>query len=119
MPFYTTDTDIIATEGLDYLPLSSECRTLEFTLSNGLQEQCSYIEILDDSIIEGDEFFTLKLSSANPQVILARSEATVTIVDDDDNATTPTTEMTPIPTGGILKYIIENYCHFNFSCTLC
>ena len=90
---------VFATEGLDYLPLSPECRTLEFTFSEGLQTQCSYIEILDDSIVEGDESFTLKLLSANPQVTLANSKAIVTITDDDaDGAVTPTIATTEMPT---------------------
>ena len=86
---------------MDFLPVSSDCRTLEFTSSEGLQTQCSFIEILDDSIIEGDESFTLKLLSGNPQVNLVSSEAIVIIVDDDsdDDATTiATTEMTTMPT---------------------
>ena len=89
---------IIATEGMDYLPASSDCSTLKFTLSEGLQTRCSFIEILDDSIIEGDESFTLKLLSTNPQVTFAISKAIITIVDDDGEAI-PTIATAVMPTG--------------------
>ena len=69
----------------------------------GPQERCTYFEILDDRDNEGDEYFTVKLLSSNPRVIIETSEANVTIHDDDGGvmttsspAPTPTTTM---PTG--------------------
>ena len=91
------------TEALDFLPLSSECRILDFTHSEGTQTQCSYIEILDDDEIEFDEQFLISLSTINPQVTISNGAATVTIVDDDGSQpqiATPTSAPTSTPSSG-------------------
>lgn len=75
--------------GADYLSLNSEVLNFAPTSSEGIQQQCSYIEILDDDVFEADEQFTVQLSSDNSQVTLTNAEATITIIDnDDDKATT-------------------------------
>ena len=78
----------IVTIGSDYLPLRPDCRILNFIVSPGIQEQCSYIEILDDDVIEPEEYFTVKLRTANPAVTLVNGEANVTIIDNDGGYTT-------------------------------
>ncbi len=50
----------------------------------------SYIEILDDDVIEPDEFFSVQLSSTDPTVTLTRDRATIRIVDDDGDQVLPT-----------------------------
>ncbi len=56
---------IIVTEGIDYIiQEDKECRTLKFELGHeGRQTICTYIEIMDDDVIEPDEFFSVQLSS--------------------------------------------------------
>ena len=45
--------------------------------------QCSSIPIVDDTILENDEVFSVQLSTLDPDVNLTPSTATVTIEDDD------------------------------------
>ena len=84
--------NIIVTEGIDYIIQGDEeCRTLKFEFSHeGRQTTCIYIEILDDDVIEPDEFFSVQLSSTDPAVTLARDRATIRIVDDDGDQVLPT-----------------------------
>ncbi len=75
--------NIIVTEGMDII---QECRTLKFERGHeGRQTICTYIEILDDDVIEPDEFFSVQLSSTDPAVTLTRDRATIRIIDDDGN----------------------------------
>ena len=97
----------INAEGLDFITLPPDHRGIEFvyTASEETQRRCTYYEILDDSEIEGDEYFTVRLSSSNPLVVVT-NEATVTIVDDDGSESTvsaPTvrTSTTPAHAEGI------------------
>ncbi len=79
------------TEGIDYIQEDEECRTLKFELGHeGLQTICTYIEILDDDVIEPDKFFSVQLSSTNPRVIFTRDRATIRIIDDDGDEVLPT-----------------------------
>ena len=99
---------LILAEGLDFIALPTNQRGSESFLSEDNQYSCTNYEILDDSEIEGDEYFTVTLSSNDPMVIiLVTSEATVTIVDDDTSSTgttirttvsTPTTRSPPAST---------------------
>ena len=64
------------------LPLTS---TLSFTGANG-EVQCSTISIIDDSVVEQNESFSVHLLSSSADsafVNLAQDSATVTITDDD------------------------------------
>ncbi len=61
----------------------------------GRQSICTYIEILDDDVIEPDEFFSVQLSSTDPAVTLTRDRATIRIVDDDGDEVLPTENSTP------------------------
>jgi uncharacterized repeat protein (TIGR01451 family)/uncharacterized delta-60 repeat protein len=70
--------DGTATGGSDYL--SSTGRVYFFT---GLDVVSVVVPILEDSLVEGDETFNLFLSNPVGSVSLGRSNATVTIVDND------------------------------------
>ena len=54
---------------------------LSFTGTNGMQ--CSSIPILDDTIVELDESFSVLLSTSNPAVNLIRDSASVSVRDND------------------------------------
>ena len=41
------------------------------------------IPIIDDSVVETDEQFTVVVSSSDPNVLTSNNQATVTIVNDD------------------------------------
>ena len=41
------------------------------------------IPIIDDSVVESDEQFTVVLSSSSPNVLTSDNQANVTIVNDD------------------------------------
>ena len=60
-----------------------------------MQTQCSYIEILDDDVIEPEEYFTVKLFTNNPVVTFVNGEANVTIIDNDSGFITPDGQTTP------------------------
>lgn len=45
--------------------------------------QCTNISILNDSIVEADELFTLQLSAVSPRVEITDNTTTVIIQDDD------------------------------------
>lgn len=55
------------------------------------------ISITDDSVIEGNETFYVTLSSLTNTSIGAIGQATVTIVDDDENGAVPLPAITPNP----------------------
>ena len=50
--------------------------------------QCSSISIIDDTILENDEVFSVQLSTLDPDVNLTFSTATVTIENDDSECHT-------------------------------
>ena len=70
--------------GSDY---SSISRTLNLTSSTTMV--AVLIPIIDDSVVEIDEQFTVVLSSSDPNVLTSNSQATVTIVNDDSKLRTP------------------------------
>ena len=53
------------------------------TLTGTDGENCSTIPILDDSAVEGNETFSVQLSTSNTAVDITQSSAMVTIIDDD------------------------------------
>ncbi|QDT43126.1 Calx-beta domain protein [Gimesia alba] len=76
-----TIVDQTASNSTDYLFQSGT-----LTFNPGEQSKTIDIEILNDAIVEGFETFLVKLSNlqtTSPDVSLAKDEATVTIVDDD------------------------------------
>ena len=65
--------------GSDYSPISN---TLNLTSSTTMVEVL--IPIIDDSVVETDEQFTVVLSSSDPNVMISDNyQVTVSIVDDD------------------------------------
>ena len=59
----------------------------ELTIQRGQEEMCSNITINDDALIEGDEIFTLSLSTLSTNfsagVLLSPENATIEILDSD------------------------------------
>ena len=70
--------------GRDYLPISS---TRNLTSSTAMV--AVLIPIIDDSVVESNEQFTVVLSSSDPNVLTSVNQATVTIVNDDCKFSTP------------------------------
>ena len=62
----------------DYSSISS---TLNLNSSMAMVEVS--IPIIDDSVVESDEQFTVVLSSSDPNVLISQNQTTVTIVNDD------------------------------------
>ena len=83
-------------EGRDYLPVGPDSRILNFAIDQGLQTHCFYIEILDDDVIEPEEYLTVKLFTNNPVVTFVNGEANVTIIDNDSGFITPDGQTTTI-----------------------
>ena len=73
-------TFIIFTEEEDFPETSN---TLVFPPGSGSQQECAAFPVIDDDITEGDESFTVSLSSLLPSISIAVDEASVEIVDDD------------------------------------
>ena len=65
--------------GVDYI--SDPVIPLVFT--PGVSEQCAYITILEDSILEYDEHFSLHLNTSDDYVKFETKYAKVHIIDDD------------------------------------
>jgi uncharacterized delta-60 repeat protein len=94
---YTTNNGS-ATAGVDYTAVSG---VLSFAA--GETTKNIVIPITDDSLFEGNETFTLTLSTPSGANLGSQSSAVVTIVDNDSQPTptptpTPTTTATPTPT---------------------
>ena len=70
--------------GSDYSPISST-----LTLTSSTTMVAVLIPIIDDSVVETDEQFTVVLSSSDPNVLTSNNQATVTIVNDDSKLRTP------------------------------
>ena len=70
------------TEGRDYFLPRSDCRILFFEKTQGRQTLCSFIEILDDDVIEPEEYFTVQLYSP-VATFVDIGEARVSIIDND------------------------------------
>jgi uncharacterized delta-60 repeat protein/uncharacterized repeat protein (TIGR01451 family) len=70
--------DNTATAGADYTATSGT-----LTFNNGETIKTFTIPILEDTLVEGDEFFNVQLSNPGPGVVLVNSNALVTIQDND------------------------------------
>lgn len=53
------------------------------TLIGAVGEDCTTISVLDDSIVERNETFSVQLSTSNPALDITQNSATVTIIDND------------------------------------
>ena len=65
--------------GSDYTPINT---TLTFTLSDS-SEQCGYIIILQDNILEDPENFLVHLATSDEDVKLLYSYSTINILDSN------------------------------------
>ena len=61
----------------DYTPIDSQ----PVTFSSAPSQMCIFITILNDFIIEPNEFFTVTLNSTDPAVQLTLSNSSVTILE--------------------------------------
>ena len=57
--------------------------SLQLTIPAGENEVSIEIEILDNGIVEGDEYFLVGLSTTDASLTVATSSANVTILEDD------------------------------------
>ena len=64
------------TEQRDFTPIHRQ-----LTLSGG--GHCENIAIVNDSILETDESFTVTITSSDPGVVIAKGNVVLTIQDDD------------------------------------
>ena len=71
------------TAAIDYTTV-----TAQLTFQATVNLQCSSISIIDDTILENDEVFSVQLSTLDPDVNLTPSTATVTIENDDSECHT-------------------------------
>ncbi len=51
----------------------------------GDSQMCTNVAILEDAVVEYDETFTLKLTSADKAVVFGVDTAEVTITEDNDS----------------------------------
>lgn len=68
-------------EELDYQGFVED---LTFDVSES--RKCFDIGLVDDSILENDEFFTILLASTNERILILTNSCTVTIIDDDSKS---------------------------------
>lgn len=67
---------------------------IEFHMQLARQKHCFHVIILSDDEVEGNEQFTIQLSSGHPYVTVTESEAAVTIVEITDGITVTESEAT-------------------------
>lgn len=83
-----------ATAGSDYTNTSGD-----LTFGPTVTSRTFDVPVIDDSLVEGNETFTVKLTAPTGATLGSPSIATVTIVDNDQTPTpTPTPSATPSPT---------------------
>ncbi len=70
--------NVTALSGSDYAYLSSD---IIFTA--GATVSCVDINILEDDALEGNQTFTVALTTSDPDVVLHNDETTTTITDND------------------------------------
>ena len=58
---------------------------LRFLPSDDIQTECTKVGIIDDSIFEGTEQFSVKLISSSPERDFTQDSSCVSIIDDDDD----------------------------------
>jgi len=70
--------------GIDFMGTTETFRFSRFT--NNVP-QCACISILQDSIVEGREFFEVSLSTFDSRVQLAQNSSLATVIIADDDGT--------------------------------
>ena len=73
---------LAAIAGSDYVSVSMDVVIFPAGTSNGGM-QCIAVTIIDDSAMEGDETFTVTLTTSSPHVTLGNAVTTITITDND------------------------------------
>jgi len=73
----TCELSLVLAAGSDYTPINT---TLTFTLSDS-SEQCGYITILQDNILEDPENFLVHLATSDEDVMLQNVYSPITILD--------------------------------------
>ena len=74
-----------AIAGSDYVSVSMDVVFPAGTSNGGVQ--CIDVTIMDDSEMEGDETFTVTLTTSSPAVTLGNAVTTITITDNDGECT--------------------------------
>ena len=78
---------LITTEPSDFIFASPKCEPFKFERKKGTQKKCAFIRIVEDSIKEGNEQFSVSLEHIDPYVISGGiDKATVTIIDSPTSA---------------------------------
>ena len=72
-----------AVGGSDYEPVVSRELTVPRGAYDGDNSQCVDVNIIDDSALEGDETFSIELTTANTVVMLGNNETEISISDND------------------------------------
>ena len=67
--------------GLDYVNVSSEYIFTSGSTSNATR--CADISIVDDEALEGNQTFTVSLTTSDPNVVPGTNTTTIEIVDND------------------------------------
>ena len=62
---------------------SSLVDQLTFNPGSGVQQDCATITVVSDITLEDDESFPVVLTTTDPDVIVSRNTAVVTITNDD------------------------------------
>ena len=65
---------------MDYIPLSS---SLTFNASSDME--CVDVMIVDDTVVEGEESFTVSLTTSDPDVMVENGTVVVVIMEDPDD----------------------------------
>ncbi|WP_413166086.1 Calx-beta domain-containing protein [Capilliphycus salinus ALCB114379] len=124
---YATENNT-ALAGIDYTATSGT-----LTFADGETSKSFTIPILEDTAVEGNEFFNLNLTNATGDAILGMATSTVNIVDNDvlmpgsinfsaatfsvNEDGTPITEITVTRTGGSLGAVSINLTQTNGTAT--
>ncbi len=87
---------ITISENVDY-DIKSGCRAHTFFRKLGLQKQCAYIRILENSANE-TKCLSVSLSTSNPHVVFNIQNATIFIMDASTTLASNTSLPTEMPT---------------------
>ncbi len=63
---------------MDYIPLSS---SLTFNASSDME--CVDVMIVDDTVVEGEESFTVSLTTSDPDVMVENGTVVVVVIMED------------------------------------
>ena len=104
-------------ENEDYIS-GIPCQKFKFQRKLGYQKKCGYFRIIDDSLTEDEEHFSVSLKVENPYSVTGINRATVTIMDATASSTEATTtieDTTEAESGQCIS--ISQLFHTNLSTT--